>query len=684
MRLPSSTLAVIVVVGSFLLVAQRARAEAVEASSRVTVYRADFFAKAQPYSAFDMLALLPGYTFYESGSEVRGYAEAAGNVLIDGNRPASKHDSLETILRRIPAASVSRIELIRPGAPGVDMQGHTLLANVVRAMRAQTRAALEVGSAFYERDFDAPRAAVEFSRRSPDTLVEVSAAQFRTVDDEHGDGGRPRFNGNGDLLRDTVYTQDEGERVSEMAAGYEHPLAGGKLRLNGALRRQDFRVDILGLRTLPNPNSQTVVQYKKQTASELGMHYGRALGGALQLEIVGLRRDGRERGGQRGSESSEGVPLESSLAHQDFDTSESILRGVIRHVAERWTFESGAEGALNVLDSRSRLQENELDVPLPYANVQVEERRGEAFMLATWRMATRWTLEAGSRFESSVLVQSGDSHVRKSFFFAKPRALLSFAPDAGEQWRMLVERRVGQLDFAHFVSSTSLATDQVTAGNPDLEPDRTWRAELAWERHFVGDGALVLAARHDEISELVDRVPVRDAIGLDGVGNIGDGERDELELNLSLPLRLIGVPSGLLRTSALWRESRATDPATGRERPITGDKPRVITVHFTQDLPLWNTHWGVDVELAASSREFRTNEIKTDRVGTMLSLFAEYEPSPAWNIRAFANNLTDRSAQRERLIYDGVRGSAPLDYIETRTLRIGPYVGISVRRSFAP
>ena len=53
----------------------------------------------------------------------------------DGARPASKDDGLDQILKRIPASSVLRIDVIRGGAPGIDMQGKTVLANVVRRRR---------------------------------------------------------------------------------------------------------------------------------------------------------------------------------------------------------------------------------------------------------------------------------------------------------------------------------------------------------------------------------------------------------------------------------------------------------------------------------------------------------------------------------------------------------------------
>ena len=79
----------------------------------------------------EMVNKLPGFTF-DGGAGVRGFEGAAGNVLIDGERPATKSDDLESILRRIPAGQVDHIDVIRGGAPGIDMQGKTVLANVVR------------------------------------------------------------------------------------------------------------------------------------------------------------------------------------------------------------------------------------------------------------------------------------------------------------------------------------------------------------------------------------------------------------------------------------------------------------------------------------------------------------------------------------------------------------------------
>src|SRR3546814_6908394 len=75
-------------------------------SAGTTSYAADFFTRSQPTTAYDMVALLPGFRLQEGNAEVRGYSGSGGNVLIDGTRPASKEETLETILKRITARLV--------------------------------------------------------------------------------------------------------------------------------------------------------------------------------------------------------------------------------------------------------------------------------------------------------------------------------------------------------------------------------------------------------------------------------------------------------------------------------------------------------------------------------------------------------------------------------------------------
>ncbi len=648
-----------------------------EASSPVTAYPETFFAAAQPSSAFDMLAILPGYVFSESDPEVRGFSGAIGNVLIDGSRPANKQESLESVLRRIPAKAVDRIELIRAGAPGIDMQGQATLANIVRRREAQTRGSIEAESGFYQRGFRSPRLAGEITRRTAEGMVEFSAALYEVVDDEHGIGTRPRVSPDGTVLRRSQYVHDEGKSIRELAGVYEREVASGLMRLSTSLRSEKSGADIAELISFPQSALSTVREFANEDGVEIAVNFERKLAGDRRMELLVLHRASGERGGEIETEADA-----VTLFTQDVDGSESIVRGAWRWNQGQFSIESGIEGALNALDSRNRLENDGVTTPLPNGVARMEERRGELFAIAGWPLGLSWQLEAGSRFEYSRLELSGDSNLTKSFFFPKPRVLLTWSMAGDDRLRLLLEREVGQLDFEDFAGSASLSSSTVTAGNPELEPERTWRVEAAWEHGFMGSGVLLLAARHERIDELVDRIPIIADEPFDAVGNIGDGRRTELEFNLTLPLDRVGIRSGLLRTHALWRDSSATDPTTKASRQISEDPPREFEIHFSQQLPRARLRWGADLRLASAAREHFFDEVRNETLGTRLDVFAQYEPTSEWNVRLFANNLTDRSAVRERQIHGGIRGVAPLSYIETRRLKIGPWFGITLRRTF--
>jgi len=359
-----------------------------------------------------------------------------------------------------------------------------------------------------------------------------------------------------------------------------------------------------------------------------------------------------------------------------------LARALLRHQAGTITLEIGGEAALNSLDSHSGLSENGAEIALPAANVRVEERRAEGFTTLTWRASDRLTLEAGARLETSTLTQSGDSALKKSFLYPKPRLLVAWAPGLRDQLRLALERRVGQLDFADFVSSSSLTSNTVTAGNPDLEPDKAWRLSATWERRLPHDGALVLTVRHDAISDAVDCVPVvGPGYAFDAPGNIGDGRRTEIELNATLPLDTLHVRGGLVKATVIARHSRVTDPATRAARPISDEPSREGAIHFTQDLPAHHLRWGIDATLAKDKPEYRFDEVRHDKAAARYGLFAELQPAPTWSLRLHADNLTDGKVTRRREQYAGPRGVAGLKRIETRTMAHGAFAGLTLRHS---
>ncbi len=645
----------------------------------ITPFPAAFFAPAQPYSALDMVARLPGFTLDLGDAEVRGLSGSTGNVLVDGQRPNSKQETLDAILRRIPAAAVERIELIRPGAPGIDMQGAPLLANVVRRAEAVTLVRVEGQTKLSAGGRMAPMLAAQLSRRESGRLLEASVKAGREVNDRKGDGIRRWTNALGEIDRAANYHELEDPDLAEATLGYERPVAGGKLRVDLLARRKLTRAGIVETVTTPSPSVLLISEWERLNTRELGVRYQRPMSHGWRLDTLGLVRDADTRA--RDAASAQGS---LTVAGEAADAREAILRAALQRDGSATTVTLGVEGASNRLRGRNSLVEQGRPVALPTTDVFVVERRAEAFATGVWRPSDWLTLEGGARYEVSELSQRGAQRSARSLRYLKPRVLAAVRLNSHSQLRVEIERRVGQLDFDVFVTSASLSTGTVSAGNPDIRPDRTWRSSATWERTLGKTGSLVVTARHDAISDAIDRTPVRDATGdFDAPGNIGDGTRDELSVATIFGLQRFGVAGGQLKAEALWRRSSVTDPTTGRSRAISGEANRTGSLQFTQDLPAWRVRWGADLSLPEVTPRAMFNEVRRDQVQPRLGAFVEYRPTPAWNIRVRADNLTDARLERTRELYAGRRDGVALNRRELRSIGYGPYFGLSIERALS-
>lgn len=653
-----------------------AQAQDASADGRIR-YSADFFAHVQPNNALDMISLLPGFRLVEGDNALRGYSGASGNVLVDGQRPAGKAETLEDVLKRIPAARVDHIELLRAGASGVDMQGYPLLANVVLRAAGRLGGRVEAEQAYFRHGYSAPRAAAQLDIDRGGHVLNLSAAAYRDVDDEHGFGSRHRLAADGSAVRLADYFQPEVERVLEGTIVYRRPLFNGTLRLNGLAKDVRKNVDIGYDIYVPTHEMIRGSERKHEQVYELGLRYERSLGTASDLDLIASYRSEQEIG--LDSETSVG---EESLSDERARASEAILRVALRHRRAPFSIEIGAEGAINRLKSKNLLFEDDVAIPLPNADVRVEERRAEFFANVAWDVAPTWSLESGLRYEISRLEQHGDSDMAKSLAFVKPRARLNWSPSPQHQLRLLIERDVGQLDFGNFVGAASLNAGTISAGNRDLEPDSLWRAEAAYELR-LGKGSLLLTARREWISDLVDQLPIEvDGQIYDAVGNIGKARRDQIDAALKWPLDGLGLTGVMLDAQIIARRSRVTDPSTGLKRPISKDTPREAKIWLTHDIAAWHIRWGGSLAFARHKTSYKVSDIQTDALGERLDIFVEYKPNSRWTMRLFGRNLTDSPSVRTREIYRGVRGSSDFRYYDIRNLRSGPYVGLNVQHRF--
>src|SRR5579859_3897280 len=540
------------------------------ATPTVVTYPAAFYAPSQPTTALDMIQVTPGFVF-DAGAGARGFVGAAGNVLVDGARPASKDDTLDDILRRIPASSVLRIEVILGGAPGVDMQGRNVLANVVRRKDAGGKLTV---NASVTHGFDnqvAGSVLFEGEERVGDTAYEGSLRIAKLLDNGLGGGVWTRAFGPGIVSPGGGrFAADELSRgaqdIYKATGSVETPFLAGSIRVNASVTLSPYTAyqnDTL----VPPPGEERDRPTLDQDSAELGARYKVTLSPTVSLESFVLQRLDR----QKTTDTFLSDP-QTAARTQDFvsayfnlrkTSSESIARTNITLQASRsLAIEFGGEGDYNFLSTHTLYYQNGALSPLPAADVHVDELRGEAFATATWQALRTLSVEADLRLEASHIASTGDVASARSLYYPKPRLALAWSPDDADQLRLSAEREVGQLNFDDFTAQTAgLNTGTVHAGNPTLNPGQDWLVEAAWDRRFWRGGDITVVLRHFWLEDVVDRIGVPSPAGTyDAPGNIGRGSRDEAAVTVALPLDKLAIPHGMLTGTATFRKSHVTDP----------------------------------------------------------------------------------------------------------------------------
>jgi outer membrane receptor protein involved in Fe transport len=674
-------------VGLSLCASGAADGAAVSSTEGVTSYSASFFAPEQPTTALDIVRLIPGFVF-DRGVDVRGYTGAAPNILVDGQRLASKNDSIEALLRRIPAGQIARVDVIRGGAPGIDMQGKTVIANLVRRTGAGAAATL---AASVVRDAQGKLEGLgrgEWQWRQDGWFFEGSAQVGGAFDDEGGVGPKLRVNGAGGLILHGSESQFGVQDDNHVTAAAEHDLAGGKIRLSASASDQPYGA--ISTDTLVAPAGGDLdVYHQSQTTAEVSARYERQFGARVELEVVELQQLGWDGLHDHFTEAPQVAAVTGDDTSDLFDLKdrrgENILSARLQYTfSKTFALHTGIEGDYNWLTSRTTFIENGTPVDLPAADEYVAETRGEAFALAEWQPRRMVDLEAGMHIEASRLTSSGDSSSDQVFVYPKPRAVLTLSPDAVDQLRLRIEREVGQLDFNDFIASPdNIESGQVRAGNPQLTPQSDWVLEAAAERRFWQSGDVTVTVRHYALYDVIDRAPVYAPSGtFDAPGNIGSGRKDEVALALTLPLDRAGLGGALITGQSTWRSSRVIDPTTGLPRPISALPPNTWELRFTESLPSRRTTVGADAMGEYRAESYRFDEIDIDKLRPYVALFCEYKPVSDFAIRFELRNLTDRDYLHTRLAYDGPREDSTLAFVETRDIRSGRYLYLRLIKTF--
>lgn len=651
-----------------------------------TVYEAAFFKTFSPSNALEIVQRVPGFSLDVGDTEVRGFGQAAGNVVINGQRPSSKSDTLQTILARIPASRVARVEVGPGDLFGSEYAGKAQVLNLVlisagglagnatgtvrrdftgklfpegsvsallRRGNSSFNAAIQVNNNYTsEEGYDTFKALpsghlIEY-RRKVNRIQEPNGSVSGSWDYNNGENRTAHLNARAAFdrlsltqsnhvipdvgaIRDDRLTERYHTRSYELGGDITRPLLGGGLKLVGlATHKHRNYVDL-----------------------SLNRVQGDILGGAEQ-DLVNQR-------------------------------DETVLRLVWnRKNLLGWTVETGAEGVLNSLDSNVNLYDldsagGRTRIDLPVDQAVVKEYRGEAFVNAGRPLTKTLRMDLGLTYEASRLTVTGDAHAARVLKFLKPKASFDWRPSPAWHAQLSIARTVAQLQFEDFISTAELTNSRVNGGNAELVPQRAWEVLATLEHPILKDGLLKIEAGTNRISLVQDRVPTPE--GFDAPGNLGDGTVYVLRSTVDAPLGRFGIKGGRLTVYLSYVSTSVEDPYTHRQRRFSGNSAFVADVNFRQDLGKFA--WGFEASGNTPSTFYRLDELDRNWSGIpYVSAFAEYRPDPKTTLTLSLDNLTNVPGMRRRTFFEPDRRTLTASFLEYRNRNKHVIPAISFKRNF--
>lgn len=663
-------------------------------SSGTTSFTPDDFARFNPLTALDMVSQVPGFSI-DNGDNVRGFGGAAGNVLIDGERPSTK-SSLRGFLGRIPASNVERIDLVRGASAGLDMRGQTRVVNVILkegVTESQTTWLVNV------RRHQGGRLSVYADADWSGKLLGGDASFSLEHENWAERGVRPeqRFDANRDPIafRDQYYQLHFREIIP--SGEYERDLGENTVLRTNFLFWDGYERLHEALDTVEPLPDGTPVRFERGFLDEtfggyvVGGDIENTFSDSLSTKFIWYQRRGQVENTFTFTDTLASGQFGGSFDSKiDDEFGESILRSQTTWTPnEKHSIEFGLEGAYNFRDSAREFisvgSDGAIPDDIPITTTKGEELRFEAFISDVWKVAPKWVLEPGLKFEVSEIEQSGDAEASRTFEFSKPSLTATYSPEENHQWTLLIERRVGQLNFGDFVSNVSATDARVTSGNPELEPEQSWRFELSHERPFLREGTINITARYDHFENLEDLVPVIAADGsvFDGPGNLGTGRRYHLETEASLPTDRWGIPNGRLDFEIDLQNTRVDDPVTGESRRFSGRQDLFWYVEFRQDFPASGWSWGFDYAQGSDQESFRVSEQTLFERGLGdFDIYVETTRYLGLNIRLGLDNAGDQTFTRTRTLFDGTRDLGVVSRVDVRDANFGPLPFVRVKGQF--
>ena len=569
-----------------------------------------YFNDITPQTAADMVVRIPGFSI-DDGESVRGFGAAAGNVLIDGSRPTSKNESLFSILARIPAGNVERIELLEGAAAGALAPGTSLVVNVVRKTNNKASGKWEVQATGVGSGRIKPKLDTSYTSKIAGFNVTTGLhAEIENVEDFIGFEGI--------LSPAGVYTErgpnDDRRRSKYAQATFalDGKIGETKLNANGSYMEGKFRRTWVHVAFRPN----ATLPFRVDEGLETNNTQRWEIGGDLERDVAGwtgklalLAKATEDENSDLAGFNAVGQAKNFGRFIASSTNEERVGRLTFKRKFGAHQIETGGEVAFNRLDFIGQYAEGNGTIfvvrPSDISSTEVSENRREAFISDSWTISPKLTLESTVTGEWSTIEQTGASGKKRSFFYPKPRVKAAWKPQDGWTYRIEVERVVGQLDFGAFADSASVGDSNQNSGNPELRPEQIWSGLIGIERRWGKRGVINASLVQEKFEDQLTLVPTRN--GGVALGNVPEAERWGYNVTWTIPLS--ALLTGLeLEGNYRWRDSELIDPITNQARPFSGWNGKNFNTNISYEIPKKKLRMGAWYWRGNNNREYRPNQ----------------------------------------------------------------------------
>lgn len=698
-------------------------------------YDLEYFQRFEPLTVGDALKRVPSVTFLSDvlesdGARLRGLDPGYTQVLINGERVPGAGVDRSFFVDRIPAELIERVEVVRSSSANRSGDAVAGAINIVlRDALALDGGYVRLGALHWNDSeygqWGGTYGAVWGGRVGPGRLLIGANVQDRRNPKDKFSARYDEPGGSLVNIEDQTDVRD-GTDYSFNAA-YQVDVAGGELDLSGVFVRTDRYQDEdsieynQGIRDAAHLSTinDNDVDIRTDNLSLNAKYSHDMFGGKTRFKLGYATFDDNQFEFENEAEY-----LRDALPDEDrytadrtyTDLNDEEISGAIEH--ERALTDSvKVEVGVQFVDkdretsitapARLRFTIPNApaprptqpafgpNLPIPGGVNTIEETRVDPYVMFSGEQGSlKW--EAGLRYEmtdttiTDATAPAADRVSDSDYAILLPSASLRYSLSDTDRLTFSVARTVRRPNFDQLSPATleEEVGDSDFLGNPDLEPETAWGADLGIERRLGRRGVVGLNAFYRDVTDLIENVNTGDE-GSAGAGtfiytvdNVGDGQVWGLEFDLSTPLDFLGMETTGVFLNYSWLDSSVEDVMG--DRRFNGQSDYVFSVGFTHDIPTWGAAFGASYRKQgdAHSRVI-AEEVKTS-YGADLEAFVEKRLAENVVIRFTGSNLLNSSKDEAFDKFANLADQVARDYdeYELETESAGPVYQLVARVAF--